>query len=80
MTTLLQFVESVASNTLLGLSSNKLEGFTQTVSIYRIVNTQYIDGRGKQLIYIVDVPGFADSKISSMSIVAMLRKMIQINE
>ncbi|KAF9032184.1 hypothetical protein BJ165DRAFT_1616381 [Panaeolus papilionaceus] len=70
------FIESLAPNTSLGLSSNRLEGFTQSVAIYRIVN---IKSKRGNPIYLVDVPGFADTKISSMGIVSMLRKMIQTN-
>ncbi|KAF9032229.1 hypothetical protein BJ165DRAFT_1535169 [Panaeolus papilionaceus] len=71
------FIESLAPNTSLGLSSNKLEGFTQSVNIYRIVNIKVIR---MAPIYLVDVPGFADTKISSMGIVSMLRKMIWTND
>ncbi|KAF9034777.1 hypothetical protein BJ165DRAFT_1562939 [Panaeolus papilionaceus] len=71
------FIESLAANTSLSISSNKLEGFTQSVNIYWIVNIQYYTGSP---IYLVDVPGFADSKISSMGIVSMLRKMLQTND
>ncbi|KAF9039774.1 hypothetical protein BJ165DRAFT_1530808 [Panaeolus papilionaceus] len=68
------FIEAVASDPSLGLSSNKLEGFTQCVSIYRIINAVMLSGYP---IYLVDVPGFADSKISAMGIVSMLKDMIQ---
>ncbi|KAF9039767.1 hypothetical protein BJ165DRAFT_337162 [Panaeolus papilionaceus] len=70
------FIEAVASDPSLGLSSNKLEGFTQSVSIYQIINAVTPSGYP---IYLVDVPGFADSKISAMSIVSMLKRMIQTN-
>ncbi|KAF9034786.1 hypothetical protein BJ165DRAFT_1615657 [Panaeolus papilionaceus] len=69
------FIESLAPNMSLGISSNKLEGFTQSINIYRIVNIH----RSHWPIYLVDVPGFADTKISSMGIVSMLRNMIQAN-
>ncbi|KAF9032213.1 hypothetical protein BJ165DRAFT_777119 [Panaeolus papilionaceus] len=69
------FIESLAANTSLGISSNKLERFTQSINIYRIVNIH----RSHWPIYLVDVPGFADTKISSMGIVSMLRNMIQAN-
>ncbi|KAF9032218.1 hypothetical protein BJ165DRAFT_1535165 [Panaeolus papilionaceus] len=74
------FIESLAPNTSLGLSSDKLEGFTQSVNIYRILNikSKGTVGTGNP-IYLVDVPGFADAKISSMGIVSMLRNMIQTN-
>ncbi|KAF9039759.1 hypothetical protein BJ165DRAFT_336783 [Panaeolus papilionaceus] len=69
------FIEAVASNTSLGLSSDKLEGFTQSVSIYRIVNAVF----SGYPIYLVDVPGFADTKILARSIVSMLKDMLQTN-
>ncbi|KAF9034866.1 hypothetical protein BJ165DRAFT_1533892 [Panaeolus papilionaceus] len=68
------FIEAVASNPSLGLSSNKLEGFTTSVSIYRVINAVVYSSTP---IYLVDVPGFADSKISVMSIVSMLKDMMQ---
>ncbi|KAF9039738.1 hypothetical protein BJ165DRAFT_335900 [Panaeolus papilionaceus] len=71
------FIEAVASNPSLGLSSDKLEGFTQTVSIYRIINAVRPSGSP---IYLVDVPSFADSKISVMNIVSMLKDMLQTNK
>ncbi|KAF9039861.1 hypothetical protein BJ165DRAFT_1530872 [Panaeolus papilionaceus] len=67
------FVEAVASNPSLGLSSSGLEGFTTSVSIYRIINAVVYNSP----IYLVDMPGFTDSKISVMSIVSMLKDMIQ---
>ncbi|KAF9034768.1 hypothetical protein BJ165DRAFT_1598382 [Panaeolus papilionaceus] len=70
------FIESLAPNTSLSLSSNKLEGFTQSINVYCIVNVKSNAGYP---IYLVDVPGFADTKISSMGIVSMVRKMIQTN-
>ncbi|KAF9039824.1 hypothetical protein BJ165DRAFT_341180 [Panaeolus papilionaceus] len=73
------FIEAAASNPSLGLSSDKLEGFTQTVSIYRIINAVKRVQGSDSPIYLVDVPGFADSKISAMSVVSMLKNMIQTN-
>ncbi|KAF9034796.1 hypothetical protein BJ165DRAFT_1511659 [Panaeolus papilionaceus] len=67
------FIEAIASNTTLSLSSNKLEGFTQRETIYGIANVN----AGRLPIFIVDVPGFMDSKISAMGIVSMLKNMIQ---
>ncbi|KAF9034844.1 hypothetical protein BJ165DRAFT_666679 [Panaeolus papilionaceus] len=67
------FVEAIASNPSLGLSSDKLEGFTQSVSIYQVINAVPYN----HPLYLVDVPGFADSKISAMSVVSMIKDMIQ---
>lgn len=68
-----QFIEAVASDRSLSLSSNKLEGCTQAVTIYRISNLR----AGRLPIFIVDVPGFVDSRISAMGIVSMLKKLIE---
>ncbi|KAF9034797.1 hypothetical protein BJ165DRAFT_1533842 [Panaeolus papilionaceus] len=67
------FIEAVASDRSLSLSSNKLEGCTQAVTIYRISNLR----AGRLPIFIVDVPGFVDSRISAMGIVSMLKKLIE---
>ncbi|KAF9032249.1 hypothetical protein BJ165DRAFT_1517941 [Panaeolus papilionaceus] len=68
------FIEAVASDTSLCLSSSSLEGFTQSINIYRILNVV----KNQRLpIYLVDVPGFADNRISTISIVSMLKELIQ---
>ncbi|KAF9030161.1 hypothetical protein BJ165DRAFT_1599418 [Panaeolus papilionaceus] len=68
------FIEALASNTSLGISSNRLEGFTQSISAYQLINVKrthpsYVDDP----IYLVDVPGFSDTKISEMKILSMLK-------
>ncbi|KAF9030165.1 P-loop containing nucleoside triphosphate hydrolase protein, partial [Panaeolus papilionaceus] len=64
------FIEALASNASLGISSNRLEGFTQSISAYQLINVQKNSGRP---IYLVDVPGFSDTKISEMKILSMLK-------
>ncbi|KAF9044925.1 hypothetical protein BJ165DRAFT_1317976, partial [Panaeolus papilionaceus] len=64
------FIEAVACNSSLQISSNRLEGFTQSISTYRVKNVH----QAGDPIYLVDVPGFADTKISMMGIVSMLRE------
>ncbi|KAF9037203.1 P-loop containing nucleoside triphosphate hydrolase protein [Panaeolus papilionaceus] len=65
------FIEALDSNKSLKISSNQLEGFTQSISLYRLDNMRRKDsGRS---IYLLDVPGFADTKISEMKIVSMLK-------
>ncbi|KAF9037954.1 hypothetical protein BJ165DRAFT_1531860 [Panaeolus papilionaceus] len=57
------------------ISSNGLDGCTQTISAYHLNNVT----RDGDVIYLVDSPGFADSKISEMSIVTMLQRWIKDN-
>ncbi|KAF9030158.1 hypothetical protein BJ165DRAFT_1520082 [Panaeolus papilionaceus] len=64
------FIEALASNTSLGISSNRLEGFTQSITAYQIIDVQRQSGSP---IYLVDVPGFSDTKISEMKILSMLQ-------
>ncbi|KAF9037222.1 P-loop containing nucleoside triphosphate hydrolase protein [Panaeolus papilionaceus] len=63
------FIEVLDSKKSFKISSNQLEGFTQFISIYRLINATC----GGSPIYLVDVPGFADTKISEMKIVSMLK-------
>ncbi|KAF9037206.1 hypothetical protein BJ165DRAFT_1305923, partial [Panaeolus papilionaceus] len=63
------FIETLDSNKSLKISSNQLEGFTQSIALYRLIN---VESYGDP-IYLVDVPGFADTKISEMKIVSMLK-------
>ncbi|KAF9035493.1 hypothetical protein BJ165DRAFT_1533494 [Panaeolus papilionaceus] len=63
------FIEALAQDASLHLSSNQLDGFTQTVNTYNLMNVDYSESQ----ISLVDVPGFADTRISMMSIVSMLK-------
>ncbi|KAF9037179.1 hypothetical protein BJ165DRAFT_1614735 [Panaeolus papilionaceus] len=63
------FIEALDSNKSLKISSNQLEGFTQSISLYKLINVE----RGVNQVYLIDVPGFADTKISEMRIVSMLK-------
>ncbi|KAF9044021.1 hypothetical protein BJ165DRAFT_179150 [Panaeolus papilionaceus] len=66
------FIEALGLNSAEKISSGRLEGFTQSVSSYRLNNVQY----GNAPVYLVDSPGFADTKISELTIVTMLQKWI----
>ncbi|KAF9034794.1 hypothetical protein BJ165DRAFT_1511648 [Panaeolus papilionaceus] len=68
------FIEVLAPNGPLQISSNQLDGFTQSISTYRIVNVE----RQSEPVYLVDLPGFADTKISVMSIVSMLKEWLKV--
>ncbi|KAF9037162.1 hypothetical protein BJ165DRAFT_1532550 [Panaeolus papilionaceus] len=63
------FIEALDSNKSLKISSNQLEGFTQSISLYKRINVK----RAFDPVYLIDVPGFADTKISEMKIVSMLK-------
>ncbi|KAF9032044.1 P-loop containing nucleoside triphosphate hydrolase protein [Panaeolus papilionaceus] len=70
------FIEALAPKGSLQISSHLLEGCTQSISIYVVENVTSVPYSG-QRIYIVDVPGFGDTKISEMSIVVMIRKFMR---
>ncbi|KAF9034336.1 hypothetical protein BJ165DRAFT_1513122 [Panaeolus papilionaceus] len=70
------FIESLGLKDSSKISSNGLNGYTQTIATYKINNVTQ-DGR---TIYLVDSPGFADTKISELSIVSMLQKWIKDND
>ncbi|KAF9037963.1 P-loop containing nucleoside triphosphate hydrolase protein [Panaeolus papilionaceus] len=70
------FIEALGLKGTSRISSNGLDGCTQTISSYHLNNVTW-DG---YVIYLVDSPGFADSKISEMSIVTMLQRWMKDND
>ncbi|KAF9034628.1 P-loop containing nucleoside triphosphate hydrolase protein, partial [Panaeolus papilionaceus] len=69
------FIEALGLKGASKISSHSLDACTQTVSTYILNN---VTRRGDP-IYLVDSPGFADTKISEMAITSMLQKWIQDN-
>ncbi|KAF9035474.1 P-loop containing nucleoside triphosphate hydrolase protein, partial [Panaeolus papilionaceus] len=67
------FIEALAQDPSLRISSNQLEGFTQSINTYSVMNVSRL---GNQ-ISLVDVPGFADTRISMTNIVSMLKTWMQ---
>ncbi|KAF9037991.1 P-loop containing nucleoside triphosphate hydrolase protein [Panaeolus papilionaceus] len=67
------FIEALGLKGTSKISSNGLDGCTQTISTYHLNNVT----RDGSVIYLVDSPGFADSKISEMSIVTMLQRWLK---
>ncbi|KAF9032067.1 hypothetical protein BJ165DRAFT_1410984 [Panaeolus papilionaceus] len=65
------FIESLAPKGSLDISSHQLEGFTRSISLYQIKN---MFSSPSIPIYLVDVPGFGDTKISEMRIVNMIKE------
>ncbi|KAF9037924.1 hypothetical protein BJ165DRAFT_414731 [Panaeolus papilionaceus] len=70
------FIEALGLKGTSRISSNGLDGCTQTISAYHLNNVT----QNRNAIYLVDSPGFADSKISEMSIVTMLQRWIKEND
>ncbi|PPQ69098.1 hypothetical protein CVT24_000142 [Panaeolus cyanescens] len=66
------FIEKLVGDPSLGISKDQLEGVTQEVSAFKILGLQ----RTWSDIYLIDVPGFADRKISEMRIVDMVRNWV----
>ncbi|KAF9043414.1 hypothetical protein BJ165DRAFT_242014 [Panaeolus papilionaceus] len=70
------FIEALGLKGSAKISSNSLDGFTQGISTYKLNNVTRLSGNA---IYLVDSPGFADTKISEMAIVSMLQKWMEDN-
>ncbi|KAF9037268.1 hypothetical protein BJ165DRAFT_1375564, partial [Panaeolus papilionaceus] len=70
------FIEALGLKGSTKISSNGLDGCTQAVSTYKLIHVTDSDG---DPIYLVDSPGFADTKISEMAIVSMLQKWMNEN-
>ncbi|KAF9031044.1 hypothetical protein BJ165DRAFT_1599329 [Panaeolus papilionaceus] len=64
-------------STNLAISSNQLAGYTQRVTAYKLVNIAW--KQSARAIYLVDTPGFSDSKISEMEVVDILRDWLKEN-
>ncbi|KAF9034779.1 P-loop containing nucleoside triphosphate hydrolase protein [Panaeolus papilionaceus] len=68
------FIEALTGETQhLLISKDQLEGYTQNVNVYRVINVS----RHKRQLYLVDTPGFSDSKISEVEIIKMIRKRLK---
>ncbi|KAF9051300.1 hypothetical protein BJ165DRAFT_1447886 [Panaeolus papilionaceus] len=67
----MQFIEALAGKgQSLGISKDQLAGFTQHVTGYELVNTEMQHPSGKSYpVWLIDTPGFSDSKISELEIV-----------
>jgi len=76
-----QFIEAFAGKSQkLSISKDQLAGYTQTVTAYQLVNVMHtiLDGRMRP-VYLIDTPGFSDSKISEIEVVNMVRKWAEGN-
>ncbi|KAF9034254.1 hypothetical protein BJ165DRAFT_1534082 [Panaeolus papilionaceus] len=76
------FIEAFAGKSQkLSISKDQLAGYTQTVTAYRLVNVMYAHWDGTMHpVYLIDTPGFSDSKISEIEIVNMVKKWSKDND
>ncbi|KAF9050566.1 hypothetical protein BJ165DRAFT_1402265 [Panaeolus papilionaceus] len=71
------FIEALAGpySSVNNLSSSQLEGYTQHVSVYEV---KRIEWRSSP-VYLIDTPGFAVEKISSLEIVNQVQRLMNDN-
>ncbi|KAF9034273.1 hypothetical protein BJ165DRAFT_1534101 [Panaeolus papilionaceus] len=75
------FVEALAGvSQTLSISKDQLAGYTQTVTAYRLVNVLHTQHDPPRPVYLIDTPGFSDSKIAEIEILNMVRKWAQDND
>ncbi|KAF9033871.1 hypothetical protein BJ165DRAFT_1514551 [Panaeolus papilionaceus] len=70
-----RFIQALAGDFQdLGISKDQLAGFTQKVSMYRLVNVLFqFRGIGNDRpIYLIDTPGFSDPKLSNVGVLYTL--------
>ncbi|KAF9032605.1 hypothetical protein BJ165DRAFT_1410776 [Panaeolus papilionaceus] len=69
------FIEAFAGKSQkLSISKDQLAGYTQTVTAYRLVNVMHTGLGSPRPVYLIDTPGFSDSKISENEVVKMVKK------
>ncbi|KAF9035564.1 hypothetical protein BJ165DRAFT_1562331 [Panaeolus papilionaceus] len=72
------FIEALAGNSQqLSISKDQLAAYTQAVNGYRLVNIISTGGITRHPVYLIDTPGFSDSKISEVEIMNMVRKWLR---
>ncbi|KAF9054793.1 hypothetical protein BJ165DRAFT_1607373 [Panaeolus papilionaceus] len=75
------FIETLAdSSQTLSLSKDQLSGYTQSVTGYKVVNMSKRHRSGiDRTVYLVDTPGFGDTKISENEIIDMICEWTRAN-
>ncbi|KAF9042323.1 hypothetical protein BJ165DRAFT_1486798 [Panaeolus papilionaceus] len=77
------FVEALAGgHKSLGISKDQLSGYTQEVSAYKVENAAYVFGAlgGKVPCYLLDTPGFSDSKIPELEILQKAKEWMRVHK
>ncbi|PPQ63632.1 hypothetical protein CVT24_004385 [Panaeolus cyanescens] len=67
------FIEALSGDKSLRISKNQLDGYTQSVTPYEVVNARYT----YKSICLLDCPGFSDTNISEMEIMDMIKKWLK---
>ncbi|KAF9051297.1 P-loop containing nucleoside triphosphate hydrolase protein [Panaeolus papilionaceus] len=72
------FIEALAGKgQSLGISKDQLAGFTQDVTAYEVVNTEILyNFCHSQPVWLIDTPGFSDSKISELEVIRKAKAWI----
>ncbi|KAF9042482.1 hypothetical protein BJ165DRAFT_1406125 [Panaeolus papilionaceus] len=69
------FIESLAGEgQSLGISKDQLAGFTQEVTAYKVKNAVVQWNEHTWPLYLIDAPGFSDSKISELEIITKVKQ------
>ncbi|KAF9035518.1 hypothetical protein BJ165DRAFT_1409389 [Panaeolus papilionaceus] len=63
----------------LSISKDQLAGYTQTINAYRLVNVTQTQHHPPRPVYLIDTPGFSDSKFSEIEIIDMIRTWLEEN-
>ncbi|PPR04313.1 hypothetical protein CVT24_013386 [Panaeolus cyanescens] len=71
------FIECVGNGSVLGISKDQLHGFTQELTVYRIRN---VCSAADSPIYLMDTPGFADSKYPEAQVLRMVQSFMKENK
>ncbi|KAF9042435.1 P-loop containing nucleoside triphosphate hydrolase protein, partial [Panaeolus papilionaceus] len=69
------FIEALAGEgQSLGISKDQLAGFTQEVTAYQVKNAMVQWYDDTYTLYLIDAPGFSDSKISELEIITKVKQ------
>ncbi|KAF9042462.1 P-loop containing nucleoside triphosphate hydrolase protein, partial [Panaeolus papilionaceus] len=72
------FIESLAGEgQSLGISKDQLAGFTQEVTAYEVKNAMVQWDEYTRPLYLIDAPGFSDSKISELEIITKVKQWMK---
>ncbi|PPR04255.1 hypothetical protein CVT24_013346 [Panaeolus cyanescens] len=71
------FIEALANDRTMGISKDQLEGFTQALTAYEVVNVHYYPDDS---ICLLDVPGFSDTNLSEIEILEMVKTWMKDND
>ncbi|KAF9033534.1 hypothetical protein BJ165DRAFT_1410280 [Panaeolus papilionaceus] len=62
------FIESIASPDSLNISSDQLDGFTQEVRAYEVINPRISSRFSESSVYLIDTPGFSNADKTDMDV------------